>query len=478
MRTPLLRRAPMGLALCSLVLLSATPGAAQVHEDSLAAERAALERYDLVGDDTLELLGALAARASSGEREAMQEARALRALVATDLLLIARIEPEHATLEPRLAAALGVHPADVTTTLHAELAALKDGVYRAVVHDALDALALADELADAAHTGSSHWGVRGDLVVLRNARASTDPSVSFDPCGPPAPSCPAPWSSWDPITRDRVGRIVAGSAAATRLIEARDHGDPLVAALSPSIDAARAELDALQVDPAVWLDHADGLFAADSGDGSISVDRLIVVGSDGLHALRAAPVVVRSGELRAVDPALEVGLARAFFAWPDIASGAEAVIRSGITTIAHTSELAVAPTQAAACDAVWRVLAEARRGGVERVALVRRAADGSLAGEHFALAVEPEADERGDVVVRVRPGYLAVQRDGVVVNLERARGPEGLSSDLPALVHLASRRSTRRMFVTYAPGARTIDVVRVALALSRAPHGTVTLAVR
>nr|MDQ3034480.1 hypothetical protein [Myxococcota bacterium] len=144
----------------------------------------------------------------------------------------------------------------------------------------------------------------------------------------------------------------------------------------------------------------------------------------------------------------------------------------------HGAALAIAPTADASCEVVWRVLAEARRLGVGSVVVVRRARDGSLAGQAIALVDEPAPDARGEVVIRVRPAYLIIERNADHSLIARTRGEDGLAADLPELQRTVARGGTRHVAVTFAGEARAADVLQVALALASQGAAPVGFVVR
>ncbi len=463
------------------VVLGPSPGARadQRWAYELPALRAALATYDLEGDATFNALVELG-RVASGQGEGAREARALRALVAADLLVIARSHPSRGHFDDRVAESFGISTLELAPRLIRDLESVHAGVYRAVTEDALLALALIDEVdVPIPVDWSRHGGLRRDILFLQAAATGAlDAGAAFDPCADTRAVCAAPWSSWDAPTRARVAALREASAAAHRLATAARNGDPLVQALSSSIQEHRARVEAARVDPTVWVADGQNLMPAQPGDSPIRVDRLLVVGRDSLVALHTPPVTVRDGEVVSVEGDGSAGLEQARFEMPPPEASLEAPLRSGLGTMVRGGALAVALTGDVTCEVVWRVLGEARRLGVGSVALVRRAADGSLAGEQIQLVGSRPEDAAREVVIRVRPAYLVIERDSESSMIERTRGEGGLLADLPELERAVRRASPGRVSVTFAGDASAADIVQIALTLAHEGRAPVGLAMR
>lgn len=469
---------------CALAIPCAIARPAEAHaQDSatLGRARGALVQYDIEGDRTLDVLRELGTLVPEGGAVG-REARALRALVATDLLVISRFDPRHQGLEARLAAVFDVDAAGLVPRLEVELVAVRSRMYRDVVDDARNALALVDEVDVSVPVDwTRHRGVRRDLLFLRaTARGLVDAGAAFDPCASANDACPEPWSSWDAPTRARVGALLEAGEAAARLAQAATDGDPLVRTLAEVVHEQQATIERTRVDPGLWLGSRQDLLVADAGERPLHVDRLLVVGSDRLDALGTPDVAVRGGELVVPDAesAEPIALLRAAFPFASTTSLDEP-IRMGLGPIVRGAALAIAPTADLSCDALWSVLAAARSVGVGAISLVRRRHDGALVGDELLLADEPRGElEAGTVVLRIRPGYLVLDRGEESSVIERQRGDDAFAGDLSEIRRALGRRATRRVLVTFAGSTRVTDVLRFALALRREGRVPVSLAVR
>lgn len=447
--------------------------------DELPALRAALATYDLEGDATFHTLVELG-RLASGRGEGAREARALRALVAADLLVIARSQPSLRHLDERVAQSFGLSVLELTPQLIRDLESVRGGVYRVVADDALLALALIDEVdVPVPVDWSRHGGLRRDILFLQAAASGAlDAGAAFDPCVDSSATCLEPWSAWDPPTRARVAALREASAAAHRLGRAAQNGDPLVQALASSIQEHRARVEAARVDPTVWVAGVENLMPAQAGDSPIRVDRLLVVGRDSLVSLHTPPVTVRDGEVVLVEGDGPAGLVQTRFEMPPPDASLEEPLRHGLGPMVRGGALAVALTGDVTCEVVWRVLGEARRLGVGSVALVRRLTDGALAGEQVQLVGDRPDESTREVVVRVRPAYLVIERESESSMIARTRGEGGLLADLPELERALRRTSPGRVSLTFAGDASAADIVQIALTLAQGGRAPVGLAMR
>ncbi|MDQ3034392.1 MAG: hypothetical protein M3Y87_18435, partial [Myxococcota bacterium] len=193
------------LLVVTLAIGASTARADRRWADELPVLRAALTTYDLEGDATFAALEDLG-RVADATGEGAREARALRALAAADLLVVSRSDERHAALEDRVAAVYGVSALELHAHLLGELESVRGGVYRRVVEDALQALALIDEVdVPIAIDWAHHTGARRDVLFLRAAATGAlQAGAVLDPCADASVACPAPWSGWDAPTRARI----------------------------------------------------------------------------------------------------------------------------------------------------------------------------------------------------------------------------------------------------------------------------------
>lgn len=461
-----IHRQMVGLAAISMaVSILSPPTQVWAHPDEdLALVRSELARYQLGGESILEALHTLSDLAGIEAGEASREARALRALVATDLLVVTHVESHWTEIEEPLSEVFGVPRYRLVGHLIGELEAVNSGIYRGVAQDAIHGLALMDEVDVPLPVHWDHFrGVRRDILILRAiATGAANVGAAFDPCSRGA--CAEPWADWDPATRARVAALSEATSAARRLETALAEGDPLVVALHDHIADYRARLQSMQIVPAVRLAHEARVAPAGAYDPPVHIDRLAINDAHEIRVMVSPIIQVRGTELTPLDPEHhEIGVYSTAF---PASRPLDDAVDLGLGAMRRGAALALASTEHAPCEPMWDLMRRAREAGAASVVWLRRGSDGSVRGRQLALVDGSEA-ERGDVMIRVRPGYFAIERGEHSILVERHRTEGGFEADLLDLNRRLHFGITRRVLISYAGPAAADDVMRVALELAR-----------
>ena len=417
-------RAPcVPLALAALLLL-APPAEAQ--GSGLAHLHGALSTYDLDGTSTTQAIAQLGPIAARGGADAT-EARYLRALSATDLhIALALGAPE--ALAVRLSDALGVPAAEVRSHLRSELGAVRTGVYRQAVDEALDQLSILDAIdAGTPVRWTARRGPRRDaLFVYALSHAAADARAAFvdDPC---AARCDAPLDGWDVPSRRAITALRTAAQGMARVRRAATDGDPLLAALRARLDAMLSALLASEIAPSATLPEGVTIVGSEGG-APMSPDVLVVVTTSAVH-LGFAPRV-RVGEdgalaVRAAGepalPSLRATALPASLPTVPVAIDELTAAMAPIAALGSGARIALAIAPDVEAHVVVRTMLSMLRANAPPTALVARGADGSLRGVTVRVARTADAGT-SDVRVRVRLGGYSV-----------ARGPRGREQSVPRI---------------------------------------------
>jgi hypothetical protein len=421
-------------AICAALAL-APAGLAHAQSPAVVSARTSLSHYDLTGSGTLDALTALGPVAASGGADAL-EARYLRAVAGTDLAAIA-IATHDDALGARLATALGVPTERLAAELRTELGAVASGLYRSVVAEER-ALLDAAERAAAGELPASRSAPRLaalSLLVLAHAPEARLAGLAS------APDAQAP-AGLDEGTRRAVAGLREAFAAYDRASRAARDGDPLLAALAPRLDAARAglastTLAAQATVPADWASpHASA--AAASGP----TPAVVVLVADGRVAIACVPSVRMSDgtHVEAVMPSAhcpEVGTARAFTlpaTLPPVPQPIDALSAAlGELGLGAAHPIAIAPAATAPAHLVSRVLRSLAHAHLAASSLAARGPDGALATFPIGAAA-PDAAPATSVHLRLG-GYAISRAHGHDADLPRLHDASGFRFDHDGLAH-------------------------------------------
>lgn len=414
------------VALLLLSTLSFAPPL-RAQDASLAAQRAALTRYDTAeGSATFRALSELGPRAAQGS----VEARYMRAQAATELYVASLVMNDEA-LRERLAQALGVPSADLSTHLDAELRASGTGAFRQGALGARDMLrAVVIRERNPADLFSYRSELRDALIVLAIGAESAAPLSSAEPC---TPAAFAP-CAWDETSRRRVLDLRQAALAYARVVRAREQGDSLLALLTPAVDAAMARITAVELRPTFAPEAT--LAHVDAGTPVTSLDALICIAADHIRIVVSPRVQVNTaGELVWLRGNASAAPTRVALpaTWTPVAQPIEALVTALAPLQLAQAQVGVALDQGAPFHLLSRTLLSAAQASVPVTSLVARGPAGlvSVAIRSAEVSTLRPTDAR----VRVRLGGYGVARGprGRETSIVRVRTDAGMSFDFATL---------------------------------------------
>ncbi|MFO0693361.1 MAG: hypothetical protein U0230_07390 [Polyangiales bacterium] len=421
--------------------------------------RTALASYDLEGDGTLSVLRELG-RFVADERapeDQRREARFLRAVASTDLLIVAFFV-EDPDLAGRVAGALAVEPSALVPFLESELAGLRTGPYREPSAEAAASLRVVR--GDPVDFASFRGNRRDALFVRSAARALRSAPDSFpvlasmgrDPCAGQA-TCSAPSAPFAPDVRAALAVSTDLRDSVRRLERAIASGDPVSPYVSDDVLTVKQALGAVVGHPVVAVPAELGMASMAAGASVPDVDVLILVGPTSIrHAF--VPMILsddaRGPHVDALGtPALPAlaetpvpaSLPSDLVALPDLVSALRPLV-GGSRRVAVAAE-ASAPSQLVV--RAWRSVEEA--GGVV-VGLAGRGPDGTLR----TVATRAPTSEDAAVRVFVRMGAYDVDIARMHTSLSRVRGDHGYHFDVAGLERVLRQRTFPTASVRFAGG--------------------------
>jgi len=440
--------------------------------------RTSVTRYDPNGD-LAEVVWDLGSLALAPNPRVAMEARYLRAMVATDVLVYLDAHPAP-WLRERIGRAMDVAPDRLEAAVRGELASLEAPFVAQAVTlehtlDALSSTALPRPAADDTRAAI--------LLVSRLGRLSGSEArealatIGRDPCRG-APRCPAPYADLAPADR-RVVEGLAVAARAIRSLESQTETDPLATLASPALGGAMTAIRALQIstDPLAGWATLD----AEPTDLVDAPAVLIAVGEGSARvARRAAFAIDADGFVRAV-----AGGVPSFPRSADVAVGRSRDVRTLAALLAGEvsatdGSVGLFVDPHASSVALGRVIGALSQAGARRISLALSRPDGgvSFVATRFAEPGRFPASARGAGQLRVLVtaiGYWVFegQRDPVQVPLAASSG----THDAEGLRHQLGerRRVTAAVACRGEIGAR--PVLLAALALRRSGTDVPTVVV-
>lgn len=439
------------LAASLLAAAFAAPGSAQAQLEHPEVRRAR-ERLVPYGPTTLDAIAELGRIIDAAARRIDRvDARYLRAVAATDLLLLHHLGEGGATPD-QVAGALGVAPEAVTTYLHEELTDVAAGPYFAESMDALRAIEVIEGGRPSAWDGQSSR--RDVLQVLELFRRAEGPiaelaALGHDPCG--RGRCERPWSYFDEEGRRAVDALTRAHRMLHRLqTRVRAGDDPLAAAIGERLDGLRDRLANLELAPtANWgyllqtptvVLEARGETTTPAAVLHVDTDRLRLVPTPRVRLVDGEPVLV--GEVRAMPMPTN---RRAFITALDevVAWLAEIDVEGPVALSVHPDVEALT---------MWQVIASADEANTDLTRLAVVDGHGRLHTRPFRVA--DTAPSTGAQVF-VRLGGYSVRTGAESLRLPRMRTDSGWVHDRQGLRQAVGRQE-RISF-------RTMDVAPVAL---------------
>ncbi|MEM9073367.1 MAG: hypothetical protein AAGE52_32985 [Myxococcota bacterium] len=432
LRFPSMTARSSSLALACLLLVIASPSSAQLEHPAVRDARMRLVPY---GPTTLDALADLGRVIEEGRRYDQMDARYLRAVAATDLLVLGRMGTGASSAD--LAAALGVGRDELLTFLRSELQELAVGPYEAESVDALHAVELLQGEAPAWTEASTRRAVLGVLSQVAGSEFSVSDLAGFgeDPCARNA-ACGEPWSYFDEAGRRAIDALQHATGTLRSLAARAEAGlDPLAIALAERIPALEERLATIELRPAPNWQRALRTPTVVSGSGDPCAADVVVLHVDP-HKLRLVPrprVRLENGEPVLVAPPQEhpLPLERRAFITP------MSTVTEWLTELGHAS-IALSVDPETPSLTLWQVIAsvEAARTRLDQIAVVDD--EGRLRTRRVRVEDEAPAGE-AQVYVRLG-GYSVRTHAGRSVVLPRTMSNDGWVHDQQGLRQAVGRR--------------------------------------
>lgn len=411
----------------SLVLLLVPQlASAQLEDPRLRALQARAVPY---GRSSVEVLAELDVLAREGSRARdLDLARYLRAVIATDLWIVARRNRD-AVLTSELARAHRVAPDALSSTLERALQTVRFGPYVSEVDDALAAL------RGTAPRGS----VRGDLLyadrVMRalgaHAPVPAVAALADDPCADREADCPEALRPFDAEGRRAIRAVLDARRGAELVLERATLGDPLAQATAGALEIDRALLAMTELAPEVVGFTRLGALSPIEGPGARGgVDVVVHVDSHELRYAFAPRVAFDADGARLVGargpllPAFAtLPLPESQRAFPEAIPELVELLRS-----LEDARVAFAPSPTLSTTDLWRVVRSAEAAGTtSRIAGIDRE------GRVCVRPLEWREESASGAEVYVRLGGYSIHTVGATQDVPRIRHADGWSYDAAAL---------------------------------------------
>ena len=434
------------LALLVFVLGSSL-AEAQLSSPELEAAHQRLRTLDFNDPNNVEILRDLDVylRTNVSATEShRREASFLRAVVATDMLLISR--RRDLGFEGVIADALNVEESQLVETLKDHLLPLTHGIYSETVADALGAL-------EGSQDARGPRSALGYFAAVAEAATAHDPiarlaQLSEDVCADEG-ECPAPFHHFRADGRRAIATMQTALGRVGAFQGDAHRGDPFVMAVGDAYANYRALFEQVQLSPEARLGDLT-LSAAGPRETDVVVDSLIVIRPQEVCVGTVAHVRFRAGHAEVYGESAGIPLLPDTLCVrvPDSLRPFPTPMDDLVTALAplaNSQHLGVGGTDDAPAHLLTRVWLSAVRAGVTPHALVGQGEDGHLAA---LRAVAVRGDDGSAIQVHVRMGgHTIAVRGAGEVSVPRLPGPNGLSFDYDTLETFA--RDSRTTSVSY-----------------------------
>jgi hypothetical protein len=428
--------------LTMLLLASGWTGTAMADPPTspdLLAARRELASYDLHGG-TLEVIRSLGEAMRTHEGANQREARFLRAVATTDLLLVARghHEPERFA---EIAAAFGVEESALYAELDRELARLEMVVYAEVARDCRWALRVIRSEHVAPEVLRDGEGERRDVLYVNavvDALGEPDEierlaRLGTDPCGG-YPNCPL--AAFADEGRRAANALREANTALTRLETIADAGEPLTRALAAVVAADGALLRTTQITPTPRLPDDVAIAMIGEHGSPAQLDAIVVVTPSAIR-IGYVPTVRVQGDSFVVTSQHEPALPQfEDVRYSDDGRAAIAPFDSLAPRFAALHERGVRVGLAASGEVpaltVTRMLITMMRANMSVPELVGRGAHGEVRTVPVANLVMGE-EVTPPLALFVRMGGYTLNRGQSSIDIPRVRGANGLRFDVASL---------------------------------------------
>jgi len=412
------------LSIATCLSLSAGTVLADTEHPTIASARQSLATYDLDGETTTDVLVDLGNIDRTAYLNELQLARFVRAVAATDLLVLSRLKSRPA-VHGRVARAYGVPARAIVRHVEEELDAVGERFAPELSRDARAAIARLRGIR-----GRRAEGPRSDAFFVREAltaASSPDPIAGLGALSERELALP-----FDRSGRRAAATVVDALAAIERIRTEARNGDPFAAELVSTLDEQRERLRALELSPMPVVDESLGLVRARGGQ-SVRPDLLVSVQSSEIRYAFVPRLSFASGDAALVsehEPALpavgrvELGQLPA---WP---RAIETLVAALEPAIDADTLIAVGGAPDAEAHLLTRAWQSVARAGGSPQWLVAAGPNGELVG----VRAQASREAQGSTEIFVRLGGHSISRRGArSLSLPRQRTDAGWRFDWEGL---------------------------------------------
>ena len=434
----------IGVALLTPATLPATASADADARRELRSVARELHRYDVAGgtQDVLRRLTRVLAHAEGADS---REARFLRAVAASDMVLISHGQGRERLL-PEVAEALGVPEDQLVPFLREELASLDMGVYAEVAGNCAWALeAMARHLDDPRFLHAGRGERRDVLYVHAVVDALGQPdeiarlsALGQAPC-PDGQPCPA--AAFSESGQRAIGALREANAALTRLERISETDEPLLASMAAlvAVDGAVLRTSAIRPTPSVPLEmgvHGVGGRGTEAGS-----ELVFVVDASGIRYAYVPTVRIVRNEV-----VLEATGSPSLPAWGTIPfrdDGRAAVMPydalveplAALSREVPDAAIGVAAASGVPSIQISRIIITMVRAGMAAPSLLGRGQSGELRSLPVEFVMGEDQSHPMELFVRL--GGYTLDRRGRSTDIPRVRDAAGLHFDVAALERAA-----------------------------------------
>jgi hypothetical protein len=443
----------------------------RVRDTTLLSMRRALSHYDVSPCATAAQLTLLSqfAEEHNDEPEA-EEARFLRAAVASDLAFIAQLKG-NADLTAAVAQNFGGDASQLDARIGQALQEAARGIYKE------PALLAVTALRDSGEQPGAAPGTRSDALLVRRAIAEAKLSqprfaaLGEDPCAPQAEQCSPELASLDSESRKSLWFLTKVLEAEKRLEKAAKLGDQLAEAVVPILREARRELPQVAIQ---FLPDPQALALPWPGQSRVApateMHALLFVSSTELSFTR-----LQQARIGAETTSIE----HPDNAFPKRAKLADVPVPHKATSVKPVSEwvnalvklkgeapswsVGIVPASGTPAHLLARVLVSLAEAGAEVTQLLARTQLGQLTSVpvHVLFPGLRNAKTPADLSLRVRMGGYVIRAGDSETELKRITAGGTARYDISGLARALGRRRFQTASLSFVPDVTADDLFDV-----------------